>query len=165
MKVQESELPGIGKKFVLNARSGDKMVIIVHDDGRREFYHFDYDDPDESISNVTLDDDEARQLAAIAGGMMYSPKALETIDVVLDGLLVEWYKIEPQSAVVGKTIGELDVRQTTGATVIAAIEKNHTKHINPGPDYVITAESTIIVLGEREHQKQIRKILTVDGSV
>ncbi|TBL81090.1 cation:proton antiporter regulatory subunit [Paenibacillus thalictri] len=164
MNIKETDLPGIGKKYQLLARGGDKLVVVIHDDGRRECYHYDYANADDSVSMVTLDDDEARMLAAILGGMTYKPKALETIEMALDDLVIEWYRVEPDYLSVGKTIGELNVRHTSGATIIAIIGKQRTtQYINPGPDVVITADCTLIVAGERRQQKLFKTIL-MNGS-
>ncbi|GIO06644.1 MULTISPECIES: cation:proton antiporter regulatory subunit [Brevibacillus] len=162
--IRESDLPGIGRKYQIETRAGDKLIIVIHDDGRREIYHFDKDDWDESISMITLDDEEARQMAGIVGGMTYMPKALETIEMALDELVIEWYKIEPGSVCIGKTIGELDIRQKTGATVIAIIEKDQKQKVSPGPDSVIAAGVTLVVAGERKQVKALKATLIKGGA-
>jgi TrkA domain protein len=160
--IRESDLPGIGRKFQIVTRSGEKLVVVIHDDGRRELYHFDHDDPEESISLVTLDDDEARQVAGIIGGMTYKPKTLESVEVALDDLVIEWYKVDPGSKAVGKTIGELQVRSKTGANIIAVIEKNQRQQVNPGPDQVLHAEATLVISGERHQVKALKQLIS-DG--
>ncbi|MEK6989862.1 cation:proton antiporter regulatory subunit [Paenibacillus sp. FSL K6-1566] len=156
--IRESDLPGIGKKFVIQARSGDKLVVVIHDDGRREMYHFEDDNADETISQITLEDDEARQIAGIIGGMTYKPKALETIEVTLEDLIIEWARIEPHYKCVDKTIAELEVRQRTGANVLAIVKRNEQK-INPGPSDILTAGSTLVLAGERKQIKQLKELL------
>lgn len=159
MNIREADLPGIGKKFQAETRTGDKLSIIIHNDGRQEIYYFTQDDPDESVCMVTLEDDEARQIAGIIGGMSYRPKALETIETSLEDLAIEWYKIEPSAKSIGKTIGELQIRQKSGASVIAIIAKDHSTKINPGPDIVLVAESTLVVSGERRHISKFKQII------
>jgi len=159
MTIRESDLPNIGRKFEVEVREGNKLVIVVHDDGRRELYHFYHNQPEDSVSMITLDDNEARYVAAIIGGLAYKPRALETVDVALDDLIIEWYKIETGSYCVGRSIGEMQVRKKTGASIIAAVEKGHGKHINPGVDYKFLPESTIVVIGERKHLKVLKNYL------
>ncbi|WP_406676890.1 cation:proton antiporter regulatory subunit [Moorella sp. ACPs] len=162
MSIKETELPGIGKKFQIETRSGDKMVIVVHDDGRREIYHFDSNDPEESISMVTLDDTEARRVAGILGGMAYEPKALETVEMALDDMVFEWYKVERDAQAIGKTIGDLDIRKKTGAAIIAIIKKDE-KVLNPGPEEIITPGATIVVLGDRKQVKACKELILHGG--
>lgn len=155
--VRESDLIGIGKKYQIETNAGDNMVLIIHDDGRRELYRYD-DEENESRCVMTLSDEESRQIAGIIGGLSYKPKALETMELALDDLIIEWYKVEKSDISLNKSIGELEVRQRTGASIIAAIKENDTT-INPGPDYVITDGTTLVVAGKRNHIRLLKEIL------
>ena len=163
MNIRESELPGIGCKFEVITKGNEKMVIVIHDDGRREMYHFDADH-EESISSVSLRDSEARQIAAILGGMVYRPQALDTIEMAFEGSLIEWFKVEKNAPVVQKTIGSLHVRNTYNVTIIAILKKNMKKFFNPGPDSIIEAGDMLVLSGERHEVKRIiNELLSVGG--
>ncbi|KAB2492458.1 cation:proton antiporter regulatory subunit [Priestia endophytica] len=163
MGIKESDLPGIGRKFEILTKENEKLTIIVHDDGRREVYHFDEDDHDEMLSSITLEDNEARQIAAILGGMVYKPQALESIEVAFDDLIIEWFKVEPGSKAVGRTLGELDVRQNYGVTVIAIIKKDKQKLTNPGADAVVESHDRLVLSGERKELKTLETSLLSKG--
>ena len=158
MSVRESDLPGIGRKFEIEVAGGDKMVIIIHDDGQREIYHFYRDDPDECVSMITLDDEDARAAAAIIGGLAYRPRAMDNVDVVINNLVIEWYKVEEGYYCIGKSIGELEIRNRTGVTIIAVLEKS-CKHVNPGAELKFTAGSTVVITGERKDLKAVKVYL------
>ena len=151
MKIRESELPGIGYKFQIVTKGNEKMVIVIHDDGRRNV-SFD-SDHEESISSISLRDSEARQIAAILGGMVYKPRALENVEMVFEGLAIEWFKVENAAPAIGKTIGDLQIRKNYSVTIIAVMKKNMKKLFNPGPDAVIEEGDMLVVSGEREEIK------------
>lgn len=95
--------------------------------------------------------------------MTYKPKQLESVEMTFDDFIIEWYRVESHYASVGKSIGELDIRQNSGATVIAIVEKKGMKYINPGPEVIINDDATVVVVGERDQQKRFKQIL-MNGS-
>lgn len=74
--LRECDLPGVGKKFVLNTYSKQRLVVIIHHEGKRELYILDRDD--EPLASVVLQDEEARQLGAVIGGAYYKSTAAES---------------------------------------------------------------------------------------
>ncbi|MDN5696363.1 MAG: cation:proton antiporter regulatory subunit [Rubrobacter sp.] len=160
MDIKETDLPGIGRKFQTDTREGERLVIVVHDDGRRELYQFEKNNYEECSASVTLDDTEARQLSGILGGMTYKPRALENVEVAFDDLVIEWYRVSADSEARNKTIGELEIRQRFGVSVIAIIHDDRNKSVNPGPEAVIDAGCTVVASGEREQMNRLREFLS-----
>jgi TrkA domain protein len=157
--IRESTLPGVGHKFQIEAMSGDRLTIVIHDDGTRELYHFARKNPDRVASVVTLTDGEARQVAGIIGGLTYVPKALPSAEIVLDDLVLEWYTIEPGSACVGKTIRDLQVRTATGASIVSIIEPDRVKRTNPEADTTLNEGATLILAGDRRTIAALKRLL------
>ncbi len=144
---REVDLPGVGKKYSFTSFSKEHAVVIIHHDGRREFYILDRDE--EPLASITLHDDEARRLGAVMSGVFFKPKAVENLEVALEGLRIEWYKVTPDSPVVGRTIGQLEIRKKTGVSVIAVIRSNSSIP-NPGADLIFESGDTVVVLGKPE---------------
>ena len=162
--IREAALPGVGRKFQIETTNGDRLVIVIHDDGTRELYHFARKDPDRVASVVTLEDAEARQIAGIIGGLTYVPKALPSAEIVLDDLLLEWYTIPPAAACVGKTIRDLQVRTKSGASIVSIIEPDRVKRLNPEADTVLNEGATLILAGDRRTITNLKRLL-VTGKV
>ena len=157
--IRETFLPGVGHKFQIETATGDRLVIVIHDDGTRELYHFTRKDPERVASVVTLADSEARQIAGIIGGLSYVPKSLPSAEIVIDDLLLEWYTIAPGSACIGKTIRELQVRTLTGASIVSIIEPNRVKRLNPEADTLLNEGATLILAGDRRTIGAVKQLL------
>jgi len=158
--IRDTRLPGVGHKFQIETVNGDRLVIVIHDDGTRELYHFSRKDPDRVASVVTLVDSEARQIAGIIGGLSYVPKALPSAEVVLDDLLLEWFTIPPGAASIGKTIKDLAARTQTGASIVSIIEPDHEKRTNPEANTKINEGATVILAGDRKTIGKLKRLLT-----
>lgn len=160
--IGETFLSGVGRKFQVETMTGDRLVIIIHDDGVRELYHFSRRNLDRPASVLRLSDGEARQIAGIIGGLTYVPRSLPMAEVVLEDLVLEWFTIEPGAACIGKTIRDLQARTRTGASIVSIIEPDQTKRTNPEADTVLNQGATLIVAGDRRAINALKRLL-VEG--
>jgi TrkA domain protein len=156
LEVRETRLPGVGTKFTLRTGRGEKISAIVHLDGMREVYH--YEDPDDSPHVITLNDEEARQLAAIIGGMVYRPQLVEDLEVALKDLVMEWIELPPSSPLVGLTVATCRIRSTTGATIVAILRESGSL-ATPHPDEVLRADDVLVVIGRPESFEDIKRLV------
>lgn len=162
--ISETYLPGVGRKFQIETLRGDRLVIVIHDDGDRELYHFERKNMDRPASVITLTDGEARQIAGIVGGLTYVPKSLPNAEVILDDLVLDWFTIEKGAACIGKTIRELQARTRTGASIVSLVEANHVKRTNPEADTVLNEGATLVLAGDRKTIAELKRLLT-EGTV
>ncbi len=77
------------------------------------------------------------------------PAKIDDINVALDAASTETIKLSKNSPVIGKNLGELDLRSESGATVIAVVRDGHTK-ISPGASYKLNEGDTVVLLGRPE---------------
>ncbi len=161
--ISESNLPGVGRKFQIETMSGDRLTIVIHDDGTRELYHFSRKNLDRPASVLALTDGEARQIAGIVGGLTYVPKALPSSEVVLEDLVLEWFTVPQGAAAVGKTISQLQVRTRTGSSIVSIIEPNRVTRRNPEAGTLLNEGATLILAGDRASNAKLKQLLVSGG--
>ncbi|MBX3293777.1 MAG: cation:proton antiporter [Acidobacteria bacterium] len=82
--------------------------------------------------------------------MLRSPSipqpAAASLETVLQQLVTETIRVEANSPVVGKSLGELDLRGKTGATVLAVVHEDDT-NVSPGANYTLCEGDTLLISG------------------
>ena len=163
MTVYESDLPGVGKKFEIEPDDETTLVVVIHNTGKRELFRREGDE--DSVKLFELSDRMARQIGTILEGAYFQPIATDTTETMLDDdSLLEWIKVTESSELVGRTLGELEFRSETGASIVS-IQRDEGTESNPGPETVIEADDTLIVLGTREACRRVESLAGSDMSV
>ena len=148
MSIYESDLPGVGKKFEIDLGDESTLVIVIHNTGKREV--FKREGEEDSVKLFEISDQLSRQVGSILEGAYFQPIATDTTETMLDDdSLLEWVKVPDGSGIIGRTLRELDFRNVTGASVVA-IQRDDDTESNPGPETVVEADDTLIILGTRE---------------
>ena len=159
MTVYESDLPGVGKKHEVELGDGSRLVVVTHNTGKREVYRRADEDAD-SEKLFELPDQLARQVGTILEGAYFQPVRSQSIETLLGGdTLIEWVEIPDDSELAGKTLGETDLRQETGANVIV-VQRGDMTITNPGGDTELRAGDTLLAVGPREACRTFQSLVT-----
>ncbi len=87
---------------------------------------------------------------------------MSNLNEALNAATTENIKLNQDSPVVGKTLGELNLRGKTGATLIAVVRGEDTK-IGPGANYKLHENDVLILFGKPEKIEQAMQVLQPDG--
>lgn len=153
--VEETELAGIGKRFVVVTDAGNRLVIVVHESGTVELYQTARDDPERTLDVATLTDDEARLVAAIIGRTIYRPEAIERLGK--HGIAIRWHTLKAHSSAIGRTLGE--VLLNTGVVALAVVEKDGKGQPSPRGDYLLREGSQVALSGNRRDIEKVEGLL------
>jgi len=157
MTIEESDLPGVGKKHVVDV-GDEELIIVTHNTGKREVFR--RSDPDvDSEKLFELSDDLARTVGTILEGAYFQPVEAEKQETTLPGgLLLEWYEVPPGSPLADETIEAAHIGGETGVTVVA-IERGGDTVESPGPATTLREGDTLVVTGTDEQCEAFESLL------
>ena len=156
-EIEETPLPGVGLRYAFATGGGERLSVVHHHSGRVQVYVSEPDDPDASRVVLDLDDEDSRVLAELLGASKVV-REIDRLQQSVSGLSIEWLPVPDGSTAAGRTIGDLEIRSTTGVTVVAALRGGRTLPV-PGPDFLIDAGDTLVVVGNADDIRRIDDLL------
>jgi TrkA domain protein len=162
MTVYETDVPGVGKKFEVEIGGDERLVILLHHDGKREIFHKADSDAD-AERLFTLQGRLAREVGAILQGAYFQPVETDEVEVPLGEAIIEWIDVDETAELVDQTLGDANLRQRTGASIVA-IQRGSDTVPNPGPDETIAAGDILVTLGTREELTKLEGLVEADDS-
>jgi TrkA domain protein len=155
--LDETPLPGIGKRVEFFTDEGRRMGVVQHHGGRREVFACRAGDPDRTDMAVTLSEDDAHSLVEALDVVSVSEDVgRRTYEV--EGLVFEWLDVDPGSPAVGRSIGQLRIRTQTGASIVAVIRTPQPVPA-PEPSFVFEVGDTLVVAGTVDGVEKVRALI------
>jgi TrkA domain protein len=144
-EVSETKLPGLGVRYEFVTSDGQRVGVVHHRSGRREVVVFDEEDPDTCREVVRLAEDDSRTLAELLGSSRIVEE-LTQLQQGIEGLAIDWLPVADGTPFVGKPIGATRARARTGASIVAVLRPDGA-HPAPGPEFILAAGDTLVVVG------------------
>lgn len=157
-KIEETPLPGVGMRHDFTAEDGSRIGVVHHRTGRRELFFCSVEDPDAVTHSLNLSDDDSHALSEALGGSSVIEN-LSSLQQQIEGLAIDWLRVDEGTPYAGKSIGDARIRTRTGVSVVAVI-RGEQAHPAPGPEFHIEAHDTLVVVGTPEGIKSVAEILT-----
>jgi CPA2 family monovalent cation:H+ antiporter-2 len=92
-------------------------------------------------------------------GLSLEPYNFADLQKVLNLSLTETFLVEENSAALGKTLLDLNLRDKSGVTIIAVI-RNGKAYTNPQKDFIIEPQDILVLLGSHKQLNDAMEMLT-----
>ncbi len=157
VKVDETLLPGVGMRYDFDGRFGKRVGVITHRDGRRELFVSLKEDPDACAQSIVLAEDEAEVVSDLMGGSTVTRRMGQSMQDI-EGLAMDWLPLAGTTPFDGKPLGSTMMRTRTGASIVAIIRGGGAIPA-PGPEFVLHAGDTVVVVGTAEGVTHAARLL------
>lgn len=158
MTVYETDVPGVGRKFEYELDGEDRLVVLIHHDGKREVYRRPSADAD-STKLFELTDRQAREFGTILEGAYFQPLDLESVQVPLGEAIIEWTDLPEDSPLSGQSLERATIRRRTGVSVVA-VQRGEETVANPDPEFELQAGDILVTLGTREEHRELDAVVS-----
>lgn len=157
-KIEETPLPGVGLRHEFVTEDGRRIGVIHHKTGRSELFVCPPEDPDAVALSLNLSSEESHALSEALGQSTVTENLVE-LQQQVEGLAIDWLKVEEGTPYSDRTVGDARIRTRTGVSVVAVI-RDEKAHPAPGPSFHIEAGDTLIVVGTPEGIRTVEEILS-----
>jgi TrkA domain protein len=156
--VEETALPGIGLRYDLMTRAGQRVSVVSHRGGKRELVVYDVDDPDACRDVLVLTAAESDTLAELLGAARIIER-LADLHRELEGLVSVQIQLAAGSRFDGRTLGDTQARTRTGASVVAVV-RDRQVIASPRPDFEFAGGDVVVVVGTADGTAAVDRLLT-----
>lgn len=157
VKLDETSLPGVGMRYDFDGKFGKRVGVITHRDGRRELFVSLRDDPDSCAQNIVLDESESEVVADLLGGSTVTRRVAQSMQDI-EGLAMDWLPLAEATPYGGQPLGSTMLRTRTGASIVAVMRGGGAIPA-PGPEFLLRAGDTVVVVGTAEGVTRAARLL------
>jgi TrkA domain protein len=128
---------------------------VTRQSGRRELVVYSLSDPDTVAYRLDLKGEEAATLGELLADQTVKTNTGQ-IENLIEGLALDWVPVATERTPV--TIGGLEVRSRTGATIVAVVRDGQPTPA-PGPEFELAAGDVAVVVGTPEGLRAATELL------
>lgn len=161
IRIEKTELPGIGVRHDVLTGAGRRISVISHRDGERDLALYDIEDPDACRDLIAMTDDEATALADLLGGSIILSQ-LSGLTADTAGVFTEQLQLPAASPYLNRPLGDTRTRTRTGASIVAIVRGAEVIP-SPTPAVVLNPGDTIVAVGTREGLAALGHLLAGDS--
>jgi TrkA domain protein len=148
MNVDETDLPGLGRRKDFMTASGRRIGVVELREGQTELIVSTWDDPDTCQASIPLTSEEAAALGNLLGGQHLAMKLTEEHKDV-PGIVTRQFSIAPDSPFQNQPMGKACIRTRCGVSIVAIMREGEVLP-SPGPDVVLHSGDLLVAVGTQE---------------